>query len=93
MRCIREVDAGWPETASIPICPGMPDDRILMREEKDGGKGLPSENHQIPPMESTLFPVFPSPALPAGKRRPGTDLLIAIRDKTYPAKVVKKPYF
>ena len=30
--------------------------------------------------------------LPADLSRPGTELLIAIRDKTYPAKVVKKPF-
>jgi aminomethyltransferase len=30
--------------------------------------------------------------LPAELSRPGTELLIAIRDKTYPAKVVKKPF-
>lgn len=30
--------------------------------------------------------------LPIGMARPGTELLIAIRDKTYPAKVVKKPF-
>lgn len=30
--------------------------------------------------------------LPAEMARPGTELLIAIRDKTYPAKVVKKPF-
>lgn len=30
--------------------------------------------------------------LPAEMSRPGTELLIAIRDKTYPAKVVKKPF-
>jgi aminomethyltransferase len=30
--------------------------------------------------------------LPAELARPGTELLIAIRDKTYPAKVVKKPF-
>jgi aminomethyltransferase len=30
--------------------------------------------------------------LPAEMARPGTELLIAIRDKTYPAMVVKKPF-
>ncbi len=30
--------------------------------------------------------------LPTELSRPGTELLIAIRDKTYPAKVVKKPF-
>ena len=30
--------------------------------------------------------------LPSEMSRPGTELLIAIRDKTYPAKVVKKPF-
>jgi aminomethyltransferase len=30
--------------------------------------------------------------LPAGLSRPGTGLLVAIREKTYPAKVVKKPF-
>jgi len=30
--------------------------------------------------------------LPTAMSRPGTELLVAIRDKTYPAKVVKKPF-
>ncbi len=30
--------------------------------------------------------------LPTGLSHPGTELLVAIRDKTYPAKVVKKPF-
>ncbi len=30
--------------------------------------------------------------LPTDSARPGTELLVAIRDKTYPAKVVKKPF-